>query len=79
MTARNLFRYKKRMLMTVTGVAGCTGLLLTGFGVNDHLKDFVDEQYQQIFTYNTSIFFDPGKDAGAITCSTASRRSEPRV
>ena len=64
-TARNLFRYKKRMLMTVTGVAGCTGLLLTGFGVNDHLKDFVDEQYQQIFTYNTSIFFDPGKDAGA--------------
>ncbi|HZK04268.1 MAG TPA: FtsX-like permease family protein [Actinomycetaceae bacterium] len=64
-TARNLFRYKKRMLMTLTGVAGCTGLLLTGFGINDNLRDFVEEQYGEIFTYNISILLDPDKDEGA--------------
>lgn len=31
-TARNIFRYKKRLLMTIIGIAGCTALMLTGFG-----------------------------------------------
>ncbi len=68
-TARNLLRYKKRMLMTLIGVAGCTGLLLTGFGLNDNLRDFVTEQYTEIFTYNTSILFDPDRDAEAARAS----------
>ena len=40
-TARNLFRYKKRFLMTVVGIAGCTALLLTGFGLQDSISDIV--------------------------------------
>ena len=36
-TARNLFRYKKRFFMTVLGVAGCTALLLIGFGIQDSI------------------------------------------
>ena len=38
-TARNIFRYKKRAIMTVVGIAGCTGLILTGFGLKDSVKD----------------------------------------
>lgn len=37
-TARNIFRYKSRMLMTIFGVAGCTGLLVMGLGIKDSLS-----------------------------------------
>ena len=36
-TLRNIFRYKKRFLMTVLGIAGCTALLVTGFGIKDSI------------------------------------------
>src|SRR5690606_20837950 len=36
-TARNIFRYKKRFIMTVLGISGCTALLLTGFGLKDSI------------------------------------------
>lgn len=51
-TARNLFRYKKRFFMTVVGVAGCTALLVTGFGLQDSIGDIVSKQYGEIFTYD---------------------------
>lgn len=54
-TARNLIRYKARFLMTVIGVAGCTGLLVIGFGVKDSISDVVDKQYGEILKYNYSI------------------------
>lgn len=54
-TARNLFRYKKRLLMTVIGIAGCTSLLLTGFGIKDSVSDLVSEQYDNVYKYNTAI------------------------
>lgn len=47
-TARNIFRYKSRMLMTVFGVAGCTGLLVMGFGIRDSLQGIGDIQYSQV-------------------------------
>jgi putative ABC transport system permease protein len=47
-TARNAFRYKSRMLMTILGVAGCTGLLVMGFGIRDSLQGISHIQYQQI-------------------------------
>lgn len=47
-TARNIFRYKSRMLMTIFGVAGCTGLLVMGFGIRDSLQGIGDIQYTQI-------------------------------
>ena len=50
-TARNLFRYKKRFFMTVLGVAGCTALLLIGFGVQDSLLPIVDKQSAEL-THN---------------------------
>ncbi|KRN28146.1 ABC superfamily ATP binding cassette transporter, membrane protein [Lactobacillus selangorensis] len=51
-TARNLFRYKSRMLMTIVGVAGCVTLLITGFGISDSLNNIVSEQYSQIVHYD---------------------------
>ncbi|MEG0662971.1 MAG: FtsX-like permease family protein, partial [Anaerovoracaceae bacterium] len=51
-TLRNLFRYKKRFLMTIMGVAGCFALLLTGFGLRDSIGDIVNKQYGEIDRYN---------------------------
>ena len=57
-TSRNLFRYKKRFFMTVIGVAGCSALLLTGFGLHDSINDIVDKQYGEIYKYQLSILTD---------------------
>ena len=50
-TARNLFRYKARFFMTVTGVAGCTALIVSGFGLMDSIKSIGDLQYVDITKY----------------------------
>ena len=57
-TVRNIFRYKKRFFMTVFGIAGCTALLVTGFGIKDSIKTIVDKQFGDIFKYNLTINFD---------------------
>ncbi len=53
--ARNIFRYKKRFLMTVIGVAGCTALLLTGYGIRDSIKAIVDRQFGQLYHFDMTI------------------------
>lgn len=58
LTARNLFRYKDRMLMTVFGVAGCTALILTGFGLRDSISNIVDKQYGNIMRYDAAVQLD---------------------
>lgn len=50
-TLRNIFRYKRRMLMTVIGIAGCTALVLTGFGVYDSVNDILYKQFDEISNY----------------------------
>ena len=57
-TARNIFRYKKRFFMTVIGIAGCTALLLCGFGIKDSIKAIVDKQFGEIYKYDMSINID---------------------
>ena len=54
-TARNIFRYKKRAIMTIIGIAGCTGLMLTGFGIRDSVIDIPSVQFRKIFSYDLSI------------------------
>ena len=54
-TARNLFRYKKRFFMTVLGVAGCTALLLIGFGIQDSLLPIVTKQSAELTHNDMSI------------------------
>ena len=54
-TARNLIRYKKRFFMTVIGIAGCTALLVTGFGLRDSIGDIIYKQFNDIFKYNLIV------------------------
>ena len=51
-TVRNLFRYKKRVLMTIVGIAGCAALVLTGYGLKDAINDIVQNQFQRVFRYD---------------------------
>lgn len=51
-TARNIFRYKKRLLMTVIGIMGCTALLVCGFAIKDTITELMHLQYENVDRYN---------------------------
>lgn len=57
-TARNLFRYKKRFFMTVIGISGCTALLVAGFGIQDSIADIVPKQFSEIQNYDMNIQYE---------------------
>ncbi|MDR2102728.1 MAG: FtsX-like permease family protein [Treponema sp.] len=60
-TARNLIRYKKHFLMTVTGIAGCTALMLTGFGLRDSLINIAQTHFEEILNYKFRIELREGE------------------
>lgn len=62
LTARNLFRYKQRFFMTVIGIAGCTALLLTGFGLKDSVNAIIGNQFESIFVFDGQVMIDPDDD-----------------
>lgn len=57
-SGRNLFRYKRRMFMTTVGIAGCTALMVAGFGLKDSIGDIVNKQYNDIYNYSGYIAID---------------------
>ena len=62
-TFRNLFRYKRRFWMTVIGVAGCTALLVTGFGISDSINGIMVKQFTDVSQYDLTTAVT---DAAAI-------------
>lgn len=62
-TMRNLFRYKSRALMTIFGVAGCTGLLVMGFGIRDSLSGISNIEYSRIIKYDLIAVQDSNSSA----------------
>ena len=54
-TIRNIFRYKKRFLMTIIGIFGCTSLILAGFGLKDSISKILPNQYEKIFNYDMQV------------------------
>ena len=54
-TARNIFRFKKRMLMMIMGIAGCMALVLAGLGLRDSINGVMEIQYTHIFHYEISV------------------------
>ncbi len=56
-SARNVFRFKKRMWMMIVGIAGCTSLLITAFGLYDSICNVVDDQYDGIMKYDLCLAF----------------------
>lgn len=57
-SARNVFRFKKRMWMMIIGIAGCTALLITAFGLHDSICNVVNIQYDNIMKYDLMVVFD---------------------
>ena len=57
-SARNVFRFKKRMWMMIVGIAGCTALLITAFGLYDSICNVVNIQYDDIMKYDLKVMFD---------------------
>ena len=54
-TVRNIFRYKKRFLMTIIGIMGCTSLILAGFGIKDSISSILPNQYEDICHYDMLV------------------------
>lgn len=57
-TLRNLFRYKKRLLMTVFGIGACMALLIVGFGLRDSIYAVSDRQYGELWRYDVIVGLD---------------------
>ncbi|PWG00591.1 ABC transporter permease [Levilactobacillus bambusae] len=75
-TARNLFRYKGRMLMTLSGVAACVALLITAFGIRDSLNNIVTVQYRDIVHYDLIGVYNPDSSAKDQYLKTAQKSSQ---
>lgn len=54
-TLRNIFRFKKRMIMMILGIAGCTALVLTAFGIHDSVANIANFQFDDIQKYDISV------------------------
>ena len=57
-TARNLFRYKKRLFMTLFGIAGCTSILLAGYTIKDTITEMMPLQYEKTMVYDLMVIAD---------------------
>lgn len=78
-TGRNIFRYKRRMFMTVIGIAGCTALSLTGLGLKNSISDIVSLQYDEIYKYSGYLAYDEDakpSEVGSIIASLREYNSE---
>ena len=63
---RNILRYKKRMVMMIIGIGGCTALIVTGLGLNDSIKDVVNYQFDEITLYDYKVTFEEPMDEAAM-------------
>ena len=61
-TARNIFRYKQRFLMTIIGVCGCTSLIIAGFGLRDAIGNMIPMQYGEIYKYGINVSLKEEKE-----------------
>lgn len=61
-SARNIFRYKKRFFMMIVGIGGCTALLVTGFGIKDSVSTVAIQQFEEIDIYDGSVNFEDAQD-----------------
>ena len=83
-TARNLFRYKRRLAMTVFGVAGCTALMICGFAIADTVLALSPNQYGDasragIYEYDLLAVTQPQDLEGAAAQLTAAGEVEGYV
>ncbi len=65
-TVRNIFRYKKRFLMTIIGILGCTALIVAGFGLKNSIESLLPKQYGKVFKYNMQVSLKNGVDVNSF-------------
>lgn len=78
-TARNLFLYKSRFLMTVLGIAGCEALILAGFGLNDSIFLITSRQFYHIYKYDMATVLKQEKSADNLSSVYAQFSADPRI
>lgn len=66
-TFRNVFRYKSRMFMTIFGIAGSTGLVLTGFGISDSISSIPDIQYGELNHFQAYVALDTNASENVLS------------
>lgn len=64
-TLRNIFRYKKRLVMMLLGICGCTSLIVAGFGMKDSVAGIARYQYEEVILYDLEVTFSSGLGEGA--------------
>lgn len=78
-TARNLFRYKRRLFMTIIGIAGCTALLVAGFGLKDSIMAITSKQFDEINKYEMVMDLKDGIGIGKSTKSIDTLEEDSRI
>ena len=73
---RNIFRFKKRMIMMILGIAGCTALVLTGFGIHDSVANIANFQFDDIQKYDVSAQFSDTLTEDKINKVESDHKSE---
>ncbi|HLR92304.1 MAG TPA: ABC transporter permease, partial [Atopostipes sp.] len=78
-TFRNVFRYKSRMLMTILGIAGSTGLILTGFGISDSIGDIPSIQYGEINQFQAYVALNPNAESDDLENLSETMQADNRI
>lgn len=78
-TARNIFRYKQRMLMTIFGVAGCTGLIITGFGIKNSIVQIIPAQFDAIQHYDLIVKYDENRGNNSYNSFLYDLENNPNI
>lgn len=73
-TLRNAFRSKKRMVMMLIGTAGCTALLVAGFGLKDSVRSILHNQYEEILLYDGVLSYDGEEETEDTIASLLTER-----
>lgn len=60
-TIRNIFRYRQRLAMMLVGIGGCVALLVAAFGLRDSIVNVVDYQFEEVTTYDMTVYFTDGQ------------------
>ena len=78
-TIRNIFRYKKRFLMTIIGIFGCTSLILAGFGLKDSISKILPYQYENVFDYDFQVNLKSALEESQIQNITTSIANNEKI
>lgn len=65
-TARSIFRYKKRLIMTIFGIAGCTSLIISGLSLKSSIASTIPTQYGEVFDVNVQLLYKDSVDRATI-------------